>query len=314
MPVEHVEAAASSSAGCGEPYSSTQAEFAAAAPIASSTQVEVHTTPSTAAKENIATANTHVKRLSDFIQRQKNADGKTPTKTPIAAALEIAVAGIETQTQHPLGPGGGSGAVGAVGSTEPFDAVVWRDPAVHEPNRFRRMMQHRGTAKFNISCVDAVRLERIAAAIVRLGGEVCDNRNGYDPTCTHVLCEKPSRSEKIFSAIAAGKWLLTLRYVEDSEQADGFLDEEAYEFGNPLARELFADAAGAPIAGMDETGRAAYRWRKQLQALRLQLGDTDARSKPIGVFSEFRVILQTNKKASFRNLLEAGAGIVLDVT
>lgn len=302
--------------GAAEAPSVTQAEFAAAAPIASSTQVDVHHTPTTS-KDDGATASTHVKRLSDFIQRHKGADGKTPTKPAADAAAARAATGgtggVESQTQHPLGAAAGAG------STEPADAVVWRDPGAHEPTRFRRMMQHRGTPKFNISCVDALRMERIAVAIVRLGGEVCENRNGYDPTCTHVLCEKPSRSEKIFSAIAAGKWLLTLRYVEDSAQADGFLDEEAYEFGNPLARETLSDAAtgggDAAAGGMDETGRAAYRWRKQLQVQRQQLSDEERRAhRTIGVFSAFRVILQTNKKASFRNLLEAGGGIVLDVT
>lgn len=173
-------------------------------------------------------------------------------------------------------------------------------------------MQHRGTPKFNISCLDAVRLERIEAHIVHLGGQVCVNRGGYDPTCTHVLCEKPSRSEKIFSAIAAGKWLLTLRYVEDSALAECFLNEEAYEFGNPLSAEMTAAAAAAGGA-VDETGRAAFRWRRQLQAVRQQMQKTDA-DAVCGVFSAFRVILHTNKKAAFKNLLEAGGGIVLDVT
>lgn len=279
-------------------FNSTQEEFAAAAPAATSTQQQ----PPTTKKPDPTAANTHVKRLSDFIQTKKNGDN-TPTKPEVPTDRQP-----DTQSQLLL--------AGRAGTSEAIDAVGWRDPAdFHDEHRFRsrNTMQHRGTPKFNISCLDAVRLERIEAHIVSLGGEVCTNRGGYDPTCTHVLCEKPSRSEKIFSAIAAGKWLLTLRYVEDSALAEGFLNEEAYEFGNPLAAEMTASAAAGGGAASDETGRAAYRWRRELQTLRQQRRHSDA-DAVCGVFSAFRVILHTNKKAAFKNLLEAGGGHVLDVT
>lgn len=67
-------------------------------------------------------------------------------------------------------------------------------------------------------------LERIMTLIVELKGTICENRSGYDPTCTHVVCEKPSRSEKIFSAIAAGKWLLAPKYILESAEAGYFLN------------------------------------------------------------------------------------------
>lgn len=64
--------------------------------------------------------------------------------------------------------------------------------------------------------------------IVELNGTICENRSGYDPTCTHVVCEKPSRSEKIFSAIAAGKWLVSPKYITESAEAGHFLNVSAF--------------------------------------------------------------------------------------
>lgn len=288
----------------------TQPDFSAAAPAASSTQMTAAPAaadPATSAGDALRAANSHVKRLSDFILNQKAGTDKTPSKK--AECLAGPSTAIATQTQQPLTAT--AAAVG--GASEATDAVGWRDPAdFYDEHRFRgrNQMQHQGTPRFNISCTDAVRLERIREQIVRLGGELCENRGGYDPTCTHVLCERPSRSEKIFSAIAAGKWLLSLGYIQDSALAQSFLNEEAYEFGNPLA----TDTVG-PDGVVDETSRAAHRWRKHLQALREKQADgSSTAARPIGVFSAFRVILHTSKKAAFKSLLEAGAGSVLDVT
>lgn len=92
---------------------------------------------------------------------------------------------------------------------------------------------------------------------------------------------------------------LSLRYQVSDLIFVCVLQEEAYEWGNPKAAEN--------VPQVDETGRAAHRWRKLLQA------NSATTSEPVGAFSSFRVILHTKKKASFKSLLEAGAGIVLDV-
>lgn len=60
--------------------------------------------------------------------------------------------------------------------------------------------------------------------IIALKAELCENSIGYDATCTHVVCEAPNRSERIFSSIAAGKWVLKLAYIEDSAAAGHFLN------------------------------------------------------------------------------------------
>lgn len=39
-----------------------------------------------------------------------------------------------------------------------------------------------------------------------------------------MVCEKLNRGEKIFSCIAAGKWVLGLDYIKDSVDAGHFLN------------------------------------------------------------------------------------------
>lgn len=79
------------------------------------------------------------------------------------------------------------------------------------------------------------------------------------------------------------------------------MQEEAWEWGNPKASEN--------VPCVDQIGRAAHRWRKQLQAKAASSNSTDK----VGAFSNFRVILHSRKKDAFRNLLEAGGGCLLDV-
>lgn len=74
-----------------------------------------------------------------------------------------------------------------------------------------------------------------------LKGELTENANGYDPTCTHVVCEAPTRSEKIFSSIAAGKWILKTNYIEDSAAVGHFLNVTCANFfyGMNVVAKLF---------------------------------------------------------------------------
>ena len=55
-----------------------------------------------------------------------------------------------------------------------------------------------------------------------LGGIVLDCQM-FDITATHVITQKPSRSEKHLAAVASGKWLLCPAYLERSVEAGKFL-------------------------------------------------------------------------------------------
>ena len=58
--------------------------------------------------------------------------------------------------------------------------------------------------------------------VVRLGGQVLDG-SFFNPACTHLVVGKPSRNEKYLSAVAAGKWVLHVSYLESSREAGSFV-------------------------------------------------------------------------------------------
>uniref|UniRef100_A0A182P507 BRCT domain-containing protein n=1 Tax=Anopheles epiroticus TaxID=199890 RepID=A0A182P507_9DIPT len=162
-------------------------------------------------------------------------------------------------------------------------------------------MQHRGTPVFAISGVlENVRLE-MASKIEQLKGQLAPDPNRYDPACTHILCGKPNRGEKMLSGIAAGKWLLSTKYLDDSFEAGYFLDEECYEWGNPKAVGKLTALASA---GDLETAAAAYTWRTRIAS---NVGKHD------GAFTGFRVLLVAPKKDQFVRLLQSGGGFVLNL-
>lgn len=56
-----------------------------------------------------------------------------------------------------------------------------------------------------------------------------------------------------------------------------------------------------------DMAKVNYKWRKELQIRSKQ------ENKPVGIFSNFRVILHSARKDSFKRLLEAGCGVVIDI-
>ncbi|XP_052869521.1 DNA topoisomerase 2-binding protein 1 [Anopheles cruzii] len=170
------------------------------------------------------------------------------------------------------------------------------------PGHHSDRMKHNGTPVFTISNVqnDENRVE-LAKQIEALNGRLAADVNRYDPTCTHIVCGMPNRGEKILAGIAAGKWLLSTKYLQDSYQKGHFLDEEGYEWGNPKATGTLADLA---CTGEVQTmAKAAYTWRKRIA--------TDG-GKQDGAFTGFRVLLVTPRKEPFVRLLQSGGGLVLD--
>uniref|UniRef100_A0AAG5CVL1 BRCT domain-containing protein n=1 Tax=Anopheles atroparvus TaxID=41427 RepID=A0AAG5CVL1_ANOAO len=167
-------------------------------------------------------------------------------------------------------------------------------PAVH------RGMKHRGTPTFAISGVQEEVRVSLAQKIEQLQGRLAPDPNRYDPACTHILCGKPNRGEKMLSGIAAGKWILSTKYLDDSHDAGYFLDEESYEWGNPKAAENLAVLATPSEL---ETASAVYTWRKRIS--------TDV-GKHDGAFTGFRVLLVVPKKDQFVRLLQSGGGFVVD--
>jgi len=134
----------------------------------------------------------------------------------------------------------------------------------------------------------------VEEAVKKLGGSI-SLEGQYDPSATHMLAVKVSRSEKMLGSVAAGKWVLHPNYVSASLEAGKWLDERKYEWGN-IENKLISDKEGMEF----KLSSAARKWR---------LGSSGAE----GAFSGMRFILHMpdNKKGPFSRLVKAGGGEVL---
>ncbi|XP_055612855.1 LOW QUALITY PROTEIN: DNA topoisomerase 2-binding protein 1-A [Uranotaenia lowii] len=239
----------------------------------------------------------NLKRLSDLINTNKNSAKKTRKFRDESK-----------ETQYSELPRFDSEMVG-----EDAPGVGWRDPTEFDcerrqgdgtegapaVGRKKDQMSYRGTPVFALSGVNEDLRMELSKKIQELGGELSTKPNEYDPICTHILCGKPNRGEKILSGIAAGKWLLCTKYIDDSCSNGYFLNEEDYEWGNPKAQDLPA------LEGSEKlVSKAAYNWRIKIAR---------ETCKHDGVFTGFRVLLLAPKKEQFIRLLKSGGGFVIDV-
>ncbi|XP_055843920.1 DNA topoisomerase 2-binding protein 1 [Episyrphus balteatus] len=187
------------------------------------------------------------------------------------------------------------------GGTE--EMVTWKDPTEFSVSRRSKSasMQFVGTPRFSISCSSDSMRQEIIEKSQRLRGEISENLTNYDPECTHFLCERPNRGEKMLGCIASGKWVLGLAYIEECFAQNCFVNEELFEWGNPKAFNL-------PELTKEEQviANAAHRWRKQL---------ADSDEPNAGAFSGFHAILRISDrhKESLKNVIKAGHGKILQV-
>ena len=133
-------------------------------------------------------------------------------------------------------------------------------------------------------------LERIGVSFAT--NSICE------PSATHVIAQKISRSEKMLGSIASGKWLLHPSYMVDSLKAGKLLPEDKYEWGstkNDLINDLSSDQEV-------KLAKASCRLRMRRH------NGLDP------VFSGFKAIIHTNeqRKLSFKRLLEFGGGKVIN--
>lgn len=62
----------------------------------------------------------------------------------------------------------------------------------------------------------------ICNTIKSLGGDISELGH-YDDSATHVVCNNPSRNEKVLSSMAAGKWIVHADFVQKSGEQGKFL-------------------------------------------------------------------------------------------
>lgn len=109
-------------------------------------------------------------------------------------------------------------------NTEQHEVIGWRDPSETVDRTPIRNVKAKVVPCFSISCTTDESKNQLIKQITSLKGKVCENLVKYDSKCTHFICEKPSRSEKMMSCMAAGKWVLGLEYISKSYEAKRFLD------------------------------------------------------------------------------------------
>lgn len=147
-----------------------------------------------------------------------------------------------------------------------------------------------------VSSVPEEDRKKFAAFLIGQGVEFSDLAM-CDPTATHIVAPKLSRSEKMLGSIASGKWVLHSSYMDACMAAGRVLPEAGYEWGDP------ANCFIGSATGMSDLERslatAARRWR--------------LRGIGRGAFSGFRAIIHTttSRQEAFGRLVELGGGEVL---
>lgn len=229
-------------------------------------------------------ASTVLQGLTDFISKRKS-----EPKRPIENLETCPVLCADSEAKDPEI---------MVGWAEPNEVVPFNTPP---PARPRRETTNPRKAPFFIQSGLDTNAEHVAM-IQEMHGEIQKKKNTeYDPKCTHLICHKLGRVEKALCAIAAGKWIVPLRYIQESCEAKEFLDEELFEFANPKSK---TDMTAWTTLEKD-LAQAAYEWRLRIQ-------DKKSDKYRTGAFHGFRVLLWS-KVVSFKRIIEAGGGICLDV-
>eukprot|EP00038_Savillea_parva_P031985 m.92593 g.92593 ORF g.92593 m.92593 type:complete len:1437 (-) comp9964_c0_seq2:206-4516(-) len=142
---------------------------------------------------------------------------------------------------------------------------------------------------FLLTGMEDSRKAEFSEIICSLDGKV-DDAKIYKEACTHLIVGNPTRSEKFLSACAAGKWILTEAYIEDSGRQGRWLDESSYEWGPD--RTTSHDSSKAALVLAPRT------WRERVA------------KENQGAFHGWRVMLFFSKPDGFRRLLQAGGASV----
>nr|CAD7392835.1 unnamed protein product [Timema cristinae] len=145
--------------------------------------------------------------------------------------------------------------------------------------------------------------EHYASIIVALGGQVSD-KPSFDPATTHLVCDRPVRSEKLLANIAAGNWVLHTSYLFKSHEEGHFLPEEQFEWGNPDSSAVLSHIKQDNHIAL--LAKAVHRWRVKLS--RAPVG--------VGAFSGMRVLVNVGKDRGdqFKRLVMAGGGQVVSLS
>ncbi|GAB0098513.1 hypothetical protein DMENIID0001_142550 [Sergentomyia squamirostris] len=222
--------------------------------------------------------------LNDYIMRNANR-----TQTPKRNLLYVE----NPEPSYEFPPIEPQLSEGLVGWVDPSEYVPIRNPDDFPPKLYN----------FHFAAVPESKRQELTTKIESLGGKVLFT-DSYDETCTHLMYQHLNRGEKVLGAVAAGKWLVPIKYIEDSVKIGYFLPEEDYEAGNeqlPYLSQL--NESECMVA------KAAFRWRLKINGLLSGEESID------GPFSDmnFLLLLADDKNDGIIRTIKAGKGTVFDL-
>ncbi|CAD5121440.1 unnamed protein product [Dimorphilus gyrociliatus] len=139
--------------------------------------------------------------------------------------------------------------------------------------------------------------DRLAATEMIISFKNCEilKSNGYDDSCTHMVCKTLIRNEKILSAIAAGKWILKPEYISSSYEHNQWLPEESYEWANSFKADI---STGNPQT--EQLAKWSRHWRIKIKA-----------GEPLPFQSwTVGILANRDKVEGFRKILASGGATI----
>lgn len=156
--------------------------------------------------------------------------------------------------------------------------------------------------KFLFTSIDQNKRGVLTRQINALGGSVLESSR-WDDSCTHLLSDKLTKTEKCLAAIASGKWCLKLEYIDECVKHGKFVNPERFEWKKEDARSDIEEGLyGAP-----------HWWRIELDKRRNEIPVHGIKGR-LGAFSGWRVLLITElakKRDGFKTMLLAGGAKVV---
>ncbi|KAI1291865.1 SMC5-SMC6 complex localization factor protein 1 [Halotydeus destructor] len=145
---------------------------------------------------------------------------------------------------------------------------------------------------FMFSGFDVTELPAIEEQITKLNGQVLKGRL-FDIAATHLVSKQFHKTEKLLSAIASGKWVVTLSYIMASSEEEEWLPETEYEWTSKMEFE------GSPEASLLKKFDAAGFVRSRME------------KEKRGLFSDWKVMLCVEKnRSSIENILKSGGAVI----
>lgn len=86
-------------------------------------------------------------------------------------------------------------------------------------------MLHKDEWIFGIFCSNPDNREKITSGIISLNGSYLEAGKRFHKLWTHLICDRLSPTVKFLSCVAAGKWILSMKYIRKSLKENCFLDD-----------------------------------------------------------------------------------------